>query len=113
MLRANYGLGTYTPEEDVTETLEDGRTIQIALKGHPIPMADAIRAGLVKEGKTQGPAEKKPAQGPTEVKASVADEDEDGDEADEDNVDAADTNPPPTPPAPAPAPAPAPKSNNK
>lgn len=51
--------GMYTPEEDVTETLPDGRTIQVAVKGVPIPMAVAIKAGLVKPEVKSGPSEKK------------------------------------------------------
>lgn len=74
----------YTPDEDVTVTLEDGRQIQAAVKGTPIPMSDAIALGLVKEkdaakeaAKTDaaatgqaptGPSETKPATGPTEKK---------------------------------------------
>lgn len=51
--------GMYTPEEDVTETLPDGRTIQVAVKGVAIPMAQAIAAGLVKPEVKSGPKEKK------------------------------------------------------
>jgi hypothetical protein len=51
--------GTYTPEEDVTQELPDGRQIQVAVKGTPIPYEKAVEAGLVKEAKAQGPAETK------------------------------------------------------
>lgn len=39
----------YTPAADVHETTADGRTIQIAAKGTPIPMAQARQLGLVKD----------------------------------------------------------------
>lgn len=71
----------YTLEEDVIETLEDGRTIQIGVKGAQIPMSEAIRLGLVDdpeaakakkeaavEAKKPAPEEAKPAAGPTESK---------------------------------------------
>lgn len=50
----------YTPQEDVTATLEDGRQIQVAVKGTPIPMSQAQALGLVKQPKqAAGPSEKK------------------------------------------------------
>lgn len=97
--------GEFVPKADVTETLPDGRTIQIAVKGRPIPMSEAIKAGLVKGAQAAGPAETKPQAGPTEVKnveergPTAPDEGDIGDE----DVDAEDTNPPPTP-TPAPKP---------
>jgi hypothetical protein len=107
---------TYTPEEDVTETLPDGRTIQVAVKGVPMAMSDAQKWGLVKAPKTQGPSEKKPGESPTEVKSVaemagsallespvVADADA-GEDAEADVEEA-----PAPEPAPEPAPAPAPK----
>jgi enoyl-CoA hydratase/carnithine racemase len=38
---------SFTPDEDLIETLEDGRTIQAAVKGVPLPRAEAVRLGLV------------------------------------------------------------------
>ncbi len=37
----------FTPTEDKSETLPDGRTIQTAIKGVPMLEADARRAGLL------------------------------------------------------------------
>ena len=65
----NYGQGEYIPEEDVTETLEDGRMIQIAVKGHPIPMGEAVKLDLVKQGGQPGPSETKPAKAGAETKS--------------------------------------------
>ena len=39
--------GEYTPAEDRTETLPDGRQIQVAVAGAPMPMSEAVKAGLV------------------------------------------------------------------
>jgi hypothetical protein len=108
---------TYTPEEDVTETLPDGRTIQVAVKGVPMAMSDAQKWGLVKAPKTQGPSEKKPGEGPAEVKsvavmAGSAVLEAPAVAAANADVDAADTSPAPAP-APAPAPKPAPKPTPK
>ncbi len=65
----------YTAEEDIIETLEDGRTIQVAVKGAQIPMSEALRLGLVKEQKQQGPSETKTAaQGGKETKAQLSDQ---------------------------------------
>lgn len=58
----------YTAEEDVTEELPDGRLIQVAVKGAQMPMREAVKLGLVKPKKEQGPSETKPAQGPSEAK---------------------------------------------
>lgn len=49
----------FVPEEDVTHTLPDGRTIQLAAKGVPVPQAEARRLGLVKDQQRQGPKETK------------------------------------------------------
>jgi hypothetical protein len=46
----------FVPAEDVTETTDDGRTIQLAVKGVPMPMADAMALGLVKGGKAPEPS---------------------------------------------------------
>ena len=73
-LTSRQGAGVYVAPEDVTEELPDGRIIQIAVKGQEYPMAEAIKAGLVKERKAQGPTESKPAPGPTEAKAEEAEE---------------------------------------
>lgn len=51
----------YTAQEDITETLEDGRTIQIAVKGGQMPMSEARRLGLVKDSQHAGPSETKEA----------------------------------------------------
>jgi hypothetical protein len=59
----------FVPEEDVIETLPDGRQVQKAVKGVPIPYADALKAGLIKAPEAQGPKETKPSAGPLEVKA--------------------------------------------
>ncbi len=37
----------YTPSQDVTETLPDGRVIQVCAAGMPMPIAEAQRRGLV------------------------------------------------------------------
>lgn len=59
---------TYTAEEDVTRTLEDGRIIQVVGKGGTIPMSEAVKLGLVKTEQKAGPTEKKPADKPSEQK---------------------------------------------
>lgn len=69
-LRTNRQSGaTFMPTEDVTKTLEDGRQIQIAVAGVPMPLAAAIDAGLADE-QGQPVAQAKPAKavGPAEVK---------------------------------------------
>lgn len=66
--------GEYVAEEDVIETLPDGRQIQVAVKGESMPMADAVKAGLVKNQQQPGPAESKPAPAPAETKAAPAEE---------------------------------------
>lgn len=62
----------YRVEEDVTETLPDGRTIQVATKGTDLPVAEARRLGLVKDDQTSGPSETKTtdADEPAAAKAS-------------------------------------------
>jgi len=65
------GPGVYVPEEDVTETLPDGRTIQVATKGAEMPMAEAVRLGLVKTPALVGPSETKEA-APQETKEEAA-----------------------------------------
>lgn len=49
----------YRVPEDVTETLADGRTIQVAAKGTEIPVAEARRLGLVKDAQEARPSETK------------------------------------------------------
>lgn len=49
----------YRVTEDVTETLADGRTIQVAAKGTEVPVAEARRLGLVKDKQDAGPSETK------------------------------------------------------
>lgn len=49
----------YRVTEDVTETLADGRTIQVAAKGTEVPIAEARRLGLVKDAQEAGPSETK------------------------------------------------------
>jgi hypothetical protein len=61
------GPGVYVPEEDVTETLPDGRTVQVAVKGAEMPMTEAVRLGLVKTAPAPGPSETKEA-APSETK---------------------------------------------
>ena len=38
----------FVPKEDVIKKLDDGREIQVAAKGVPVPRAEALRLGLVK-----------------------------------------------------------------
>lgn len=69
MNRTRFGPGnTYTAEEDITETLPDGRQVQVAVKGAQMPMADAVRLGLVKVNAQPAPAETK-VDAPAETKA--------------------------------------------
>lgn len=49
----------YRVAEDVTETLPDGRTIQVAAAGTEVPIAEARRLGLVKDQQEAGPSETK------------------------------------------------------
>lgn len=67
----------YVAQEDVIETLEDGRTIQIAVAGGSIPMKEAIRLQLPgtaqeetvpKKKEAPAPSESKPETGPSEKK---------------------------------------------
>lgn len=51
--------GTFVPAEDVIQKTADGRDIQIAAKGVPIPMPEAMRLGLVKAPEASGPTELK------------------------------------------------------
>jgi hypothetical protein len=60
----------FVPEKDVTETLEDGRTIQVAAKGVPIPMVEAEKLGLVKGSAKTAESTKKAAE-PTENKSAT------------------------------------------
>jgi hypothetical protein len=72
MNRTRFGPGnTWTAEEDVTETLPDGRQIQVAVKGAEMPMADAVRLGLVKVSAQPAPSEAKVVE-PSEKKAAAA-----------------------------------------
>lgn len=43
------GTNEFVPEKDATKKLDDGREIVIARKGTPMPMAQAIEFGLVKD----------------------------------------------------------------
>lgn len=52
---------SFVPDEDVTETLPDGRQIQVAVKGQPMPRAAAQAAGLL-------PDPNAPSTGPRETK---------------------------------------------
>lgn len=36
----------FVPDKDVTEKLDDGREVQVAVKGVPMPRAEAVRLGL-------------------------------------------------------------------
>lgn len=49
----------YTPENDIVETLPDGRTVLLASAGIPIPMHVARLRGFVKDEQTPGPSETK------------------------------------------------------
>ncbi len=49
----------YTPAMDITKKKDDGSVEVIARKGVPIPLAEAIRLGLIKAPQTQGPSERK------------------------------------------------------
>lgn len=71
MNRTRFGPGNmYTAEEDIVETLPDGRQVQVAVKGTEMPMADAVRLGLVKVSAAPAPAETKVA-APAETKAKA------------------------------------------
>lgn len=65
---------TFTPDEDVIETLPDGRTIQIGVAGVPMPMREAIRMGLVPDPNAPAPVPAKAAAqiGPAETKEGEA-----------------------------------------
>ncbi len=56
---SNAPTGRYRVNEDVTETLPDGRVIQVAVKGSEMTMAEASRLGLVKNEHFAGPSEVK------------------------------------------------------
>jgi hypothetical protein len=49
----------YRVEDDVIETLPDGRTIQVAAKGTEIPIGEARKLGLIKDTVSTGPSEVK------------------------------------------------------
>lgn len=61
----------FVPSEDVTETLPDGRVIQVAAKGVAIPHAEAVRRGLVK-GPNTGPSELKQQEDAVNAQAAQA-----------------------------------------
>lgn len=50
--------GYFIPEEDIFETLPDGRLIQLAAKGVPVAENDARRLGFIKDSSV-GPSETK------------------------------------------------------
>lgn len=52
---------TYIPENDITQTLPDGREILVAIKGVAMPLAEAKRRGFVKADQPAGPSETKDA----------------------------------------------------
>ncbi len=52
----------YTPSQDVTETLPDGRVIQVCAAGMPMPIQEARRRGLV----VDAPAVPEPAEPSTD-----------------------------------------------
>lgn len=62
----------FTPEKDVIKTLEDGRTIQVAVKGVPMPVSQAKELDLIKDSgkKTTAPEENKSA-APAENKSAA------------------------------------------
>jgi hypothetical protein len=49
--------GQYYPENDIYQTLDDGRTILLASAGVPIPMHLAEVQGFIKDGVPVGPTE--------------------------------------------------------
>lgn len=60
----------YTPEEDKTKTLDDGREVLVAAKGIPILRQKALELGLIQEPKSedaQEPQETQPPGGPHET----------------------------------------------
>ncbi len=60
----------YTPEEDKTKTLDDGREVLVAAKGIPILRARAVELGILEESeseKAQEPQETQPPGGPQET----------------------------------------------
>ena len=59
--RVRVGPGTWTAEDDIVETLPDGRQVQVAAKGAEMPMQDAVRLGLVKVSAQPAPQETKVA----------------------------------------------------
>lgn len=59
---------TYLVEEDVTETLPDGRTIQRAAKGTRMPLAVARQMGLVKDAKQPAAPSETKEEAPAETK---------------------------------------------
>lgn len=59
----------YTPENDIVETLPDGRTLLLASAGIPIPMHVARLQGFVKDDQTPGPSETKAETTPTPTEA--------------------------------------------
>lgn len=69
--RMRFGPGnTYTAEEDIIETLPDGRQVQVAVKGAEMPIQDAVRLGLVKVTAQPVPQETK-VEAPAETKAAA------------------------------------------
>ena len=56
--------GYFIPEEDIFETLPDGRLIQLAAKGVPVAEAEARRQGFIKDNITD----------PSETKVTAPDE---------------------------------------
>lgn len=62
----------YVVEEDVVETLPDGRTIQVAAKGSAFSMADARRLGLLKDAGDVGPSEVKTGDEAANAQAAAA-----------------------------------------
>lgn len=53
--------GYYIPENDIVQTLADGRQVLLAAKGVPVPEAEARRLGYIKDGEA----------GPSEIKADA------------------------------------------
>lgn len=60
----------YTAEKDYIETLPDGRQVQIIAKGITIPIAEAVRLGLVKKAGASGEKQETPAQNKAEKPAA-------------------------------------------
>lgn len=62
----------YTPTEDVDAQTEDGRTIQVAVKGVPMPLHQAQALGIVKPPKADKAPEPEPVEPEKEAEPEKA-----------------------------------------